>query len=73
MDDTSTIGLIFCSNSPTFVLKHKAGSDNRVADAPRRMVLLLNALSVDLTCFGNPKESNRADPDFGRTYQAPAE
>jgi hypothetical protein len=41
----------------TFVLKHKAGADNKVADALSRKSLLLTTLTVGITCFDSIKGS----------------
>jgi hypothetical protein len=52
----------------TFVLKHKAGVENRVADALSRKSLLINALSVDVTCFVDLPSTYKTDPYFSHIY-----
>jgi hypothetical protein len=52
----------------TFVLKHKAGVENRVADALSRKSMLINTLSVDVTCFADLPNTYKTDPDFGPVY-----
>jgi hypothetical protein len=53
----------------TFVLRHKAGVDNTVADALSRTSLILSQLSTDITCFEAIKEAYSTDPDFGTCYK----
>jgi hypothetical protein len=52
----------------TFVLKHKAGMENRVADALNRKSLLRQTLSMEVTCFANLPSTYKDDPDFGPLY-----
>jgi hypothetical protein len=52
----------------TFVLKHKAGVENRVADALSRKSLVINSLSVNVPCFTGLPEAYKIDPDFGGLY-----
>jgi hypothetical protein len=52
----------------TFMLKHKAGVENRVADALSRKSLLLQTLSVKVTCFADLPSTYKDDPDFGPLY-----
>jgi hypothetical protein len=54
----------------TFVLKHKAGSENRVADALSRRSHLLTSLTVTVTGFEEVKRCYPGDPDFGLIYAA---
>jgi len=53
----------------TFVLKHKAGTENRVADALSRKTFLLHTLTVDVNWFHGVKEQYPEDPDFGKIYK----
>jgi hypothetical protein len=54
----------------TFVLKHKAGTENKVVDALSRKICLLQTHTAHITCFEDLKEHYRADPDFGPIYKA---
>jgi len=49
----------------TFMLKHKAGSENRVADAFSRRAHVLTLLAVAVTGFEELKRCYSGDPDFG--------
>jgi hypothetical protein len=49
----------------TFVLRHKAGSKNRVADALSRRAHMLTSLTVRVTGFEELKHCYPNDPDFG--------
>jgi hypothetical protein len=49
----------------TFVLKHKASSENRVADALSRRAHVLTSLTVKVTGFEELKHCYPNDPDFG--------
>jgi hypothetical protein len=49
----------------TFVLKHKAGSENRVANALSRRAHVLTSLTVKVTGFEELKHCYPNDPDFG--------
>jgi hypothetical protein len=53
----------------TFVLKHKAGTENRVADALSRKAFLLHTVTVDVNWFHGVKEQYPEDPDFGKIYK----
>jgi hypothetical protein len=52
----------------TFVLKHKAGVENRVADALNRKSLVINSLSMNVPCFIGLPKAYKIDPDFGGLY-----
>jgi hypothetical protein len=52
----------------TFVLKHKAGTENQVADALSRKSLLLTTLAVEVMAFQELKTQYKLDPDFGSIY-----
>ena len=54
--------------SYTFMLKHKAGSENRAADALSRRVTLLSTSQVEVTVFKRMKEEYNDCPDFGNIY-----
>ncbi|PRQ29559.1 putative nucleotidyltransferase, Ribonuclease H [Rosa chinensis] len=54
----------------TFVLKHKSGVENKVADALSRRNSLLHIMSVEVAGFNNLKEEYLSCPDFGRIYSA---
>ena len=49
----------------TFVLKHKAGVENKAADALSRRTFLLVAMSVEATGFERIREEYASCPDFG--------
>ncbi|MGV7994910.1 hypothetical protein PJP12_30040, partial [Mycobacterium kansasii] len=49
----------------SFVLKHKAGVENKPADALSRIVALLNSLSVEVVGFEQLKDEYPICPDFG--------
>jgi hypothetical protein len=53
----------------TFVLKHKARTQNRVADALSRKSCLIHTLTNAVTCFGDIKKHYQADPNFGTMYR----
>uniref|UniRef100_A0A5B7BER3 RNA-directed DNA polymerase n=1 Tax=Davidia involucrata TaxID=16924 RepID=A0A5B7BER3_DAVIN len=48
----------------TFVLKHKAGQQNKVADALSRRAALLAVVSSEITSFESLKELYQEDEDF---------
>ena len=52
----------------SFVLKHKAGVENKPANALSRRVALLNSLSVEVVGFEQLKDEYPTCPDFGGTY-----
>jgi hypothetical protein len=52
----------------SFVLKHKARTKNKVADALSRKHQLLATLTVGVTAFTEIKQQYRNDPDFGKPY-----
>jgi hypothetical protein len=52
----------------TFVLHHKAGVENTVADALSRKSLLLTTLSLHITCFDTVKGLYPKDLNFGTLY-----
>ncbi len=54
----------------TFVLKHKAGKENRVADALSRRSMLLTSVSTEVIGFERLKEEYEHCPDFKETYQS---
>ena len=53
-----------------YVLKHKAGDENRVADAlnPRRA--LLSVISTEMVGFEKIKDAYGSCPDFGNIFTA---
>ena len=53
----------------TFVLKHKTGVENKVADALNRRVMILVAMSEEVTGFERLREYESC-PDFGEIYVA---
>ena len=53
----------------TFVLRHLAGSENRVADALSRRTMLLNCVSTEVVGFEKLKEEYEFCPDFGIIYE----
>lgn len=52
----------------TFVLKHKAGIENRVVDALSHKSCLIHTLTNAVTCFEDIKKHYQANPDFGTIY-----
>ena len=54
----------------TFVLKHKAGVENKVADALNRCVMILLAMSTEVIGFQRLREEYESCPDFGEIYVA---
>ena len=49
----------------TFVLKHKAGVENKVADALSRRVMILVVMSAEVIGFERLREKYDSCPDFG--------
>ena len=52
----------------TFVLKHKAGVENKVVDALSRRVMTLVTMSTEVIGFERLKEAYNSCPDFGKIY-----
>lgn len=57
----------------TFVLKHKAGVENKPADALSCKVSLISTMSVEVTGFERLKEDYSICLDFGKVYAALSE
>lgn len=57
----------------TFVLKHQAGVDNKVADALSRKIALMQSMSVTVTGFERMKDEYSTCPDFGALYTSMVE
>lgn len=51
-----------------FVIKHKAGSMNVVADALSRKVNLLTILKGNIVAFDSLPSLYESDPNFGKTW-----
>ena len=51
-----------------FVVKHRAGVENKAADALSRRVSLLSIMSVKVTGFERLKDDYESCPDFGELY-----
>uniref|UniRef100_A0A7N2LQA1 Uncharacterized protein n=1 Tax=Quercus lobata TaxID=97700 RepID=A0A7N2LQA1_QUELO len=51
-----------------FVMKHRAGIENKAADALSRRVSLLSIMSVKVTRFEQLKDDYKSCPDFGDLY-----
>jgi len=51
-----------------FVLKYKAGVENKVANALSRRVMILVAMSTEVIVFERLREENESCPDFGEIY-----
>ena len=56
--------------SYTFVLKHRSGRSNRVADALSRRQLLLTIMQVEVVGFDELKNLYHEDPDFVEAWKA---
>ena len=56
--------------SYTFILKHHARTENRVADALSHRALFLNAVSTEVIGFERLRDEYAACVDFSETYQA---
>ena len=54
----------------TFVLKHRAGTENRVADALSRRSMFLISVSTQVVGFDRLKEEYPKCPDFSEIYQS---
>ena len=54
----------------TFVLKHRAGTENKVADALSRRSLLLSTIKTEVVGFDQIKEQYNTCPDFKEIHQA---
>lgn len=54
----------------TFVICHKSGSQNKVADALSRRIFLLTSMYATMTAFEALKEQYAHDPDFGKFWAA---
>uniref|UniRef100_A0A2N9HIT5 Reverse transcriptase n=1 Tax=Fagus sylvatica TaxID=28930 RepID=A0A2N9HIT5_FAGSY len=52
----------------SFVVKHRAGIENKAADALSRRLSLLSIMSVEVTGFERLKEDYDSCPDFGEVY-----
>ena len=52
----------------SFVVKHRAGIENKAADALSRRLSLLSIMSVEVTGFEKLKEDYDSCPDFGELY-----
>ena len=52
----------------TFVLRHKAGVDNKAANTLSRRISLLVAMSVKTAGFERIREEYESCPDFGEIY-----
>ena len=55
--------------SYTFVLKHRSGKSNRVADALSRRQLLLTTMQVEVVGFDELKNLYREDPNFAKAWK----
>ena len=51
------------------MIKHKAGVENKVADALSRRVSILVAVSNEVTGFERIKNDYESCPDFGEVYK----
>ena len=52
----------------TFILKHKAGVEKKVADALNRHVMILVAMSAEVIGFKRLREEYDSCPDFRKIY-----
>ena len=53
----------------SYVFHHKAGHQNRVADALSRQSSLLSLLKIEVIGFECLLEVYAGDPDFGNTWE----
>ena len=53
----------------TFILKYRAGTENKVADALSRRALLLSSVSTEVIGFERLKDEYATCPDFSEIYQ----
>ena len=56
--------------SYTFVLKHKSGKSNRIADALSRRQILLTEIQIEVVGFKELSTLYLDDPDFGEVWKA---
>ena len=56
--------------SYTFLLKHRSGRSNRVANALSRRQLLLTVMQVEVVGFDELKNLYLEDPDFAKAWKA---
>ena len=52
----------------TFVVKHKAVVENKVADVLNRRLMILVAMSAEVTGFERLRKENESCPDFRKIY-----
>jgi len=52
----------------TYVIKHKAGVENRIADALSRRRTLLSVMSTEVVGFEKIKDTYKTCPDFENIY-----
>ena len=52
-----------------YVIKHKAGVENKVTDARSRRMSILIAISNEVTGFERIKNDYESCPDFGEVYR----
>ena len=60
-------GLPFCK-SLKYVIKHRSGQSNKVADASRRQTTLLATISMEVVGFDSLKDTYAGDKDFGAIW-----
>uniref|UniRef100_A0A2N9EYR8 Reverse transcriptase domain-containing protein n=1 Tax=Fagus sylvatica TaxID=28930 RepID=A0A2N9EYR8_FAGSY len=53
----------------SFALKHKAGIENKAADALSRRVTLLSMMSTNVTGFERLRDEYESCPDFGQVHE----
>jgi hypothetical protein len=54
----------------TFVIKHISRNANKVVDALRRRILILQEFQVKTLGFDHLNEMYHSDPYFGQAYEA---